>query len=119
MLAFYLGGLGKNLYEPFVGAVFFTTIYVASLCGRTNKFIRLVAAFSMSWILYIWACYLCDLQLERYYACFSEASDQLPILTTITFGYAVQTLLSLAAAALAFFGKEKIVTVGDEKSGIH
>ena len=73
----------------------------------------------MSWILYLWACYLCDLQLERYYACSFETTDKLPILTSITFGYAVQTLLSLAAAVLAFFGKEKIVTVGDEKSGIH
>lgn len=109
---FFWGIFLENIYEPYVGAVIATVIYLFLLSGRAPQKLRAVACFLMSWGLFFFARHL-HMELLDFETPLRELDAELPLTQVkVVFGYKVQTVISVIIAVLAYFvGKNKLVTM--------
>lgn len=109
---FYWGVFIENIFEPFIGALIFTVIYLLLLCGRAPRVFRAIACFTMSWILFLFARRL-NLEMIEFTVPLRELDADLPLVQAkYVFGCQTQGIISIVVAAVAYLvGKNKFITV--------
>lgn len=109
---FYWGVFIEDIFEPFIGALIFTVIYLLLLCGRAPRIFRAIACFAMSWILFLFARRL-NLEMIEFTAPLRELDADLPLAQAkFVFGCQTQGIISIVVAAVAYLvGKSKFITV--------